>query len=338
MSKPLSVGVIGAGVIVRQEHLPAMLRHRDRFRIVAIADTDKERGVSAAAEAGESVAVYTGYRKMLEDGDIEAVLVAVPPFLTAEISIDCLRAGKHVLAEKPMGNSETDARTLLEESKSRPEQALMVGENFYFYAGFEKLRQIARSGEWPFGPPVFVELHQFWKMTPKTIPQFYHSPWRHDSRLTWGYLIEGGCHMMNPVREAFGMVDKVQARMAQADPALGRYDTLLANGILEGGGIPFQATMGYGTRTFSGEFIQVYAKEGTIAVDAGGIRLFDGDGNITTLKARAEFENPYEAELVHFSRAVRNEASLEFTAAQAYGDVLCVQRMIDAAVSVMDEG
>jgi len=46
MSNPLSIGIIGAGVIVRQQHLPAMLRQPERLKITAIADTDPERGTA----------------------------------------------------------------------------------------------------------------------------------------------------------------------------------------------------------------------------------------------------------------------------------------------------
>jgi len=328
----LRIGIAGAGVIVRDMHLATFRRHPERFRVVAIADPDADAARARACEMdyGEAIRIYASHQDLVADDQVDVVLVATPPFLLVPVACDCLAAGKHVVSEKPMGNTEEDARHLLEVSRSARGQ-LMVAENFFFSPHYRKLREYARTDSWPFGPPLFVELHQFWKMTPRTIPQYYHSPWRHDPRLTWGYLIEGGCHSVNPLRETFGMVQDVQSRLLTADPKLGRYDTLLAHGAFAGNGPALQITMSYGTRTLAEPFIQVYARAGTVAINRGQVQLLDEEGNVTSAEVEGPGHGAYVEEWLHFYEVVANGARLEFSPEQSYGDVLFVQRLIDAA-------
>ena len=273
---------------------------------------------------------FDTHTQLLDAGCVDAVIVAVPPYFTAAVSIDCIEAGVHVLIEKPMGNTEADARLLLEASRSA-KGTVMVAENFFFVPGFVKLREIARSGDWPFGKPLMVALHQFWKMTPKTIPQFYHSPWRHDARLTHGYLIEGGCHTANPIREAFGMVQDVDTRMLCADSKLGKFDTIVANGTLADGTL-LQLTASYGMRTFNEHFLQVFSEGGTISVHGDRLELMDADGETRRIETPEIMpKHDYRAELFHFHDVICNRAKLEFKPVQAYGDILFMQKLIDGA-------
>jgi predicted dehydrogenase len=102
MGEPLGIGVIGAGGI-SHSHLLAVRSsaNRDRARVVAIADIDKERANAQATQYGID-RVFTDYREMLASDDLQAVCICTPPFLHVEQSIAALRAGKHVLCEKPV--------------------------------------------------------------------------------------------------------------------------------------------------------------------------------------------------------------------------------------------
>lgn len=331
MSERLRVGIVGAGIIVRDNHLPALGAHPDKFEIVAFADPNREAAEARVAETTGSPAVYASHQELCADDRVDVILVAVPPYLASPVSVECLRSGKHVMTEKPMGNTGEDARALYEASLVAKGHH-MVAENFFFQPGHITLRRFAREGSWPFGEPLMLELRQYWRMTPKTIAKYYHSPWRHDDRLTWGYLIEGGCHTANPIREAFGMPRGICSRMLSGDKRLGRFDTLIANAVFEGG-TAGQITMCYGFASQTRHLFEVFAEGGTLRVESKRIIAAEDDGDETEIPC----ENPYggtnatQNEWLHFYDVVANGAEQEFTSRQSYEDIEFVQRLIDAA-------
>src|SRR5678809_212515 len=62
-------------------------------------------GYKSREEAEKHIKVYTDYKKVLEDPNVEAIIIALPLFLHAPVAIDALKAGKHVLTEKLMAHN-----------------------------------------------------------------------------------------------------------------------------------------------------------------------------------------------------------------------------------------
>ena len=75
----------------------------DRIEVTAVVDIQKERAQAVADLLGNDPVVETDYRKVMEH--VDAVLVVLPHHLHHRATVDCLKAGKHVLVEKPMANS-----------------------------------------------------------------------------------------------------------------------------------------------------------------------------------------------------------------------------------------
>ncbi|MBE6690826.1 MAG: Gfo/Idh/MocA family oxidoreductase [Ruminococcaceae bacterium] len=110
----LGVGIIGCGGIANGKHMPA-IKKLEELEMVAFCDVVRERAEKAAKEFGVSDAkIYTDYRELLSDARVNNVRVLTPNRLHAQISIDAMRAGKHVLCEKPMAASYADALAMLE--------------------------------------------------------------------------------------------------------------------------------------------------------------------------------------------------------------------------------
>jgi predicted dehydrogenase len=98
----IGIGVIGAGDISHSHLLAYRSRaNRDLARVVAIADVDEARA-TAQATTYEIEHTYTSVEALLADPNVQAVSICTPPFLHVEQSIAALRAGKHVVAEKPV--------------------------------------------------------------------------------------------------------------------------------------------------------------------------------------------------------------------------------------------
>lgn len=109
----LGVGIIGCGGIASGKHMPAIKKVKE-FEMVAFCDVVRERAEKAAKEFGAPDArIYTDYRELLADARVNNVRVLTPNRLHADISIDAMRAGKHVLCEKPMAASYADALRMI---------------------------------------------------------------------------------------------------------------------------------------------------------------------------------------------------------------------------------
>jgi predicted dehydrogenase len=99
-------GVIGAGIMGKAH--AAVLADYPRSEVVAVAS---EHGDSARvfAESHPGVKVYADYRQMLADPDIDLVTIATPDHAHADIAVAAAQAGKHLIIEKPLTTSLTDA-------------------------------------------------------------------------------------------------------------------------------------------------------------------------------------------------------------------------------------
>ena len=113
----LKIGIIGCGGIANGKHLPS-LKAINRADLVAFCDLVPERAEKAAREYGVPGAkVYTDYHELLKDESIDVCYVLTPNRSHADISCDAMRAGKHVMCEKPMAKCAADARRMVETAK-----------------------------------------------------------------------------------------------------------------------------------------------------------------------------------------------------------------------------
>jgi len=118
----IRMGMIGCGTMART-HMTVAESLTDRMRFTAFADIDIQRAQAAAAGTPSAVA-KADYRDIMER--VDAVIVAVPHDLHYSVGMDCLKADKHVLMEKPLALTETECRELIAMNSSA-ERVLMLG-------------------------------------------------------------------------------------------------------------------------------------------------------------------------------------------------------------------
>ena len=111
------VGLIGTGNIAR---LHAVAYNANpRAQLYALCDTNKER-LYQCKEAWGALKVYTDYRDLLADENVDAVEVMTPHNLHAPIGVAALESGKHVSMQKPMAISVKECDALIEAGKKSP--------------------------------------------------------------------------------------------------------------------------------------------------------------------------------------------------------------------------
>lgn len=139
----MTIGVIGYGYW--GPNLVRNFSEAPGARVGFVTDLRPERLAHASARY-PSVKVSTDYRDLLADPGVDAVVVATPVTTHFEIGMAALRAGRHLLLEKPMASSSAQALALIEEAERRG-LVLMVDHTFVYTSAVAKIRELARSGD-----------------------------------------------------------------------------------------------------------------------------------------------------------------------------------------------
>ena len=106
----IKVAVIGCGTIANAAHIPSYMNNSD-VEIKYFCDIIPERAEAAVKQYGCGIAIVD-YHEALNDPEVEAVSVCTPNKAHTTITIDALRAGKHVLCEKPAARTYAEAKMM----------------------------------------------------------------------------------------------------------------------------------------------------------------------------------------------------------------------------------
>ncbi|MEU7230656.1 Gfo/Idh/MocA family protein [Streptomyces chrestomyceticus] len=142
--EPVTVSVVGCGHVSRHDYLP-LLAGSPHTRVVALCDADRERAAECAAEFGVGP-VSDNVGQCLNETPSELVVNLTPPALHNGVTLDALRAGRHVYSEKPLAMSvseATDTVALAQERGLRLDAAPYVRDSPVVHA----LAALVRGGE-----------------------------------------------------------------------------------------------------------------------------------------------------------------------------------------------
>jgi len=131
----LKLAMVGYGTIA-PHYVNAILNNRN-YELVAVCDTDPAKRTSVEKTGAK---YFNNIDGLLQDGKIDAIIVATPNYLHAKQTIAALRAGKHVLCEKPMATSLEDTQGMVNAATSAG-KALMVSYHDRFHSRVLELQQ-----------------------------------------------------------------------------------------------------------------------------------------------------------------------------------------------------
>lgn len=141
----IKVGIIGAGRIGKV-HGESIARYVKNAQVKAIADPYMNAETEKWAKDLGILDIYTDYHKILEDKEIEAVLICSSTDTHSKISIEAIKAGKHIFCEKPIDhdvNKILEVKKALENSKVK----FQVGFNRRFDSNFIAAREAVKKGK-----------------------------------------------------------------------------------------------------------------------------------------------------------------------------------------------
>ena len=156
MEQIVKIGIIGCGGIANSKHMPALSKLED-VQMVAFCDIIEERAAKAAKEFGTPDArVYTDYKELLKEKNIDVVHVLTPNREHSFITVESLEAGKHVMCEKPMAKTTKEAQAMLDAAK-RTGKKLTIGYQNRYRPDSWYLKQACDNGE--LGEIYFAKAH-----------------------------------------------------------------------------------------------------------------------------------------------------------------------------------
>jgi predicted dehydrogenase len=141
--KPIKVGIAGLGRSGWGIHANALVQLTDHFTVVAVCDPDESRQQEAIDRFG--CRAYDAIDDLVADGEVELLVVATPSQLHVSDASAAMRAGKHVIVEKPMAPTLAGVDKIIAVAEETG-QILTVNQNYRYHPDFLKIREVIASG------------------------------------------------------------------------------------------------------------------------------------------------------------------------------------------------
>ena len=185
MDKTLRLGVIGCGAVSEAYYLPVLKNHPD-FQLTALVEKNVQQGHKIAALTG-GIKIFRDYREIL--GRVDAVVIALPNALHAEVAIECLENGIHVFVEKPMAVSTAQCDRMIAAARTA-KRVLAVGHSKRFFKLHRFVHQAFADGM--FGDVVLVDVRDGCVFRWPVASVHYFHP-----EAACGLLLDIGAHVLD---------------------------------------------------------------------------------------------------------------------------------------------
>jgi len=204
----IPVAIVGAGNI-SPAHLGAYALFPRRCRVVALADIYPEKAERRRAEFGLDAAVFSSHTEALEGcPEVRLVSICTPPYTHASIAIDCLRAGKDVLVEKPMASSVAECEQMIRVARETGRTLSVVAQN-RFRTPVMNLKRVLDTGL--AGAVVHAQVDSFWWRGHSYYDLWWRGTWEKEGG---GCTLNHAVHHIDMLCWMLGRPTKVQAVMA----------------------------------------------------------------------------------------------------------------------------
>jgi predicted dehydrogenase len=314
--KPVKLGIIGCGIAARELHWPALERLKNEFKITAVCNHTGPKAKSFAEMVG-GVPCFLDYRELLASAEVEAVDIILPLHLNYEVTAAALKAGKHVIVEKPLAANIPQAKKMLE-LDSRYSRVKLLAENFRYRVLFNRAKQI-----------IAVIWNIFHHVDAKYNP-YARTEWRIHHRYPGGFVTDGGVHQIGAIRLLFGDIRSGRAVTKSVNPAIGEIDTMMFH-FETVQGLSGELNFFYSAMGYSDETMHVLGNKGSLLVRNGEI-ILKQDGFKEQIE-KIEDDGGFYGELKNFYEAIRRGKPLKSPFLEGYKDLKVILSAIKSARS-----
>lgn len=203
----IRVAIIGTGAI-SESHIQGYLQFPDRCRIVALCDIYPDKAIHKAQKYGLDAKIYDDHLALLNDGGFDLASNCTPPYVHAEIAINCLNAGKNVLVEKPMATSLQECDQMLYAQQASGKLLSIVAQN-RFKMPYWNLKKIVEQNV--IGKIVHAQIDSFWWRGHNYYDLWWRGTWEKEGG---GCTLNHAVHQIDLFQWIIGMPVELQAVLA----------------------------------------------------------------------------------------------------------------------------
>jgi predicted dehydrogenase len=319
-------GILSTANIARTKVIPG-IQGASGCRVVAIASRDQGQAREVAAELGISRA-HGSYEALLADAEVDAVYIPLPNHLHAEWTIAAVRGGKHVLCEKPLALTSSDAEAMVAAAEA---SGVLLMEAFMYrlHPSWVAVRDMVTGGR--IGRLVAIQSwFSYFNDDPTNI--------RNVRQFGGGALFDIGCYCINLSRLLFG-AEPVGVQGSLVRDAESGVD-VLTTGLLEfeGGLSSFTCS----TRAEDDQRVHIYGTQGRISIEIPFnippdrptyvFLTSGGDPPVNPATERLTFDpaDPYSVEAERFAAAVLAGGPAPVPPADAVANLRVIERLVEA--------
>lgn len=261
-NRKIRIALVGAGRISKN-HLDSIARYHDDLELVGVCD--KNSDVVDALSKERDCPVFTDLDEMLESVSPDVLTVSGPSGLHPKHAIAGLKAGAHIICEKPMATRIADGRRMVEAADDCNRYLFVVKQNRR-NTTLQLLKKAIEDGR--FGRINMVNINVFW-----TRPQEYYdmSPWRGTWEMDGGAFMNQASHYVDLLDWLVGPIESVHAFTATRERRIEAEDTGVVNVRWRSGALgSMNVTMLAYPKNFEGS-ITILGEKGTVRI--GGLAV-----------------------------------------------------------------
>jgi predicted dehydrogenase len=262
----LRVGIIGAGNIVRDRHLPALKKHPD-VEIVAVSNSTYESAEKFCREHISQATPMRNWVDLVALPDVDVIWIGTPPYLHSAVTVSALESGKHVFCQARMSMDLAEAQEMLTAAHRYPELVTMICPPPFGMRGDLLVKKLLAENY--IGRPHHIRLQSF---TGNYLDPETPAHWRQRIELSGLNVMTLGIYV-EVLQRWFGNITGVFARGKILQPLRQGYEVIIpdlltvlcsfasgAEGVLEFSGVNALGVS---------DHVEVYGNGGTMIYDFG---------------------------------------------------------------------
>jgi predicted dehydrogenase len=305
----LKVGLIGAGWVT-QHHLLAWQRLGQKARVVAIADPSPGRADKRAREF-DVAQVYAGAEELMDKGGIDAVDIAAPREVHAQLVRMAATRGLPILCQKPLAPTYDEARALVTEvcGKTR----LMVHENWRFREYYRQMRQWVDEGFT--GPLVQAQMSlltsSFLPDADGKLPGIVRQPFM--AQLDRALVMEVLIHHIDTLRFLLGELTLVHSQLGKLSTAIVGEDRASLCLVSASGTVVHLIAnfCVHGAPPAQGDHLVLIGENGTLRLAGDTLTAHGTESRELKYDMQNAYADSYAAAIAHFVDALANDTPFE---------------------------
>ncbi len=344
-ARRLNIGVLGCGPIAQAAHFESCTKSRNAT-LYAICDVAEDL-LARMAVTHNATKTYTSFDEMLADPDVHAIIIATSDSFHVPAAIQAVRAGKHVLCEKPLGVTVEEVEALRDEARTAGVQ-VMVGHMKRFDPGLQAAHSFVRRemGEMLAYKGWYCDSTHRYAVTDAVQPLIVRSTSARKpatdqkSDLARYYMLAHGSHLVDTARYLCGEIVSVDARLTRRFGAFCWFVTTeFANGAIGHLDLTVSVRMDWH------EGVQIYGEHGSVLVKTYNPWLFKSSDVEIFREADATYTRPlgadahvYRRQVEAFAEAILSGRDVTSTGGAGIEDGIAAVRAMVAIVRSVETG